>query len=114
LQEKAMSVTEEAVKRPTILAVDDTKENLMVIGQLLQPYYHVRVANSGQRALKAAANPPVPDLILLDVMMPEMDGYEVIIELKANSRTHDIPVIFVTAMDADEDEEHGLALGAVD
>jgi putative two-component system response regulator len=110
-----MSVEEAvAVKRPTILAVDDTKENLMVIGQLLQPYYHVRVANSGQRALKAAANPPIPDLILLDVMMPEMDGYQVIMELKTNLQTHDIPVIFVTAMDADQDEEHGLALGAVD
>lgn len=78
-----MSVEEAvALKRPTILAVDDSKENLMVVGQLLQPYYHVRVANSGQRALKAVASPPRPDLILLDVMMPEMDGYEVIAELR--------------------------------
>jgi len=103
-----------ALKKPIILAVDDTKENLMVIGQLLQPYYHVRVANSGQRALKAVASPPKPDLILLDVMMPEMDGYEVLAELRADPQTHDIPVIFVTAIDTDEDEELGLSLGAVD
>ena len=110
-----MSIDEAVtVKRPTILAVDDTRENLMVIGQLLQPYYHVRVANSGPRALKAVASSPRPDLILLDVMMPEMDGYEVIAELRADPQTHDIPVIFVTAIDTDEDEELGLSLGAVD
>ncbi|MDQ5908083.1 MAG: cyclic di-GMP phosphodiesterase [Pseudomonadota bacterium] len=108
-----MSV-EDAVKRQAILIIDDTRENLTVIGQLLQPYYQVRVANSGRRALKAVVNPPVPALILLDVMMPEMDGYQVIAELQADPRTCDIPVIFVTAMDADEDEERGLALGAVD
>lgn len=110
-----MSIEEAvALKKPTILAVDDSKENLMVVGQLLQPYYHVRVANSGQRALKAVASPPRPDLILLDVMMPEMDGYEVIAELRADPQTRDIPVIFVTAIDVDEDEELGLSLGAVD
>ncbi len=98
----------------TILVVDDTPENLTVLGELLQPKYRVRVANSGKRALQVAATEPRPDLILLDVMMPEMDGYAAIGELRANPATRDIPVIFVTAMDADADEEHGLALGAVD
>jgi putative two-component system response regulator len=98
----------------TILVVDDTRENLEVIGGVLQEHYRVRVANSGRRALKAAASEPRPDLILLDVMMPEMDGYAVIRELQANPATSHIPVIFVTAMDSDHDEEFGLNLGAVD
>ncbi len=98
----------------TILVVDDNKENLNVIGHLLRPLYHVRVANSGIRALEIARANPQPELILLDVMMPELDGYEVLRRLRADPTTHDIPVIFVTAMDADEDEEHGLLLGAVD
>ncbi|MDX9843701.1 MAG: two-component system response regulator [Aquabacterium sp.] len=98
----------------TVLVVDDTKENLTVIGQLLRPYYHVRVANSGLRALQAVAVAPRPDLILLDVMMPEMDGYEVLKTLRANPACQDIPVIFVTALSADTDEELGLSLGAVD
>ncbi len=98
----------------TVLVVDDTKENLNVIGHLLRPYYHVRVANSGARALEIAFATPQPDLILLDVMMPEMDGYQVLMSLRENLATNKIPVIFVTAMDADEDEERGLALGAVD
>jgi putative two-component system response regulator len=98
----------------TVLVVDDTRENLTVLGQLLRPYYHVRVANSGQRALQVADSEPRPDLILLDVMMPEMDGYAVLQSLRQQASTRDIPVIFVTAMDADEDEERGLSLGAVD
>lgn len=69
---------------PTVLLVDDTKENLSVIGQMLRPLYQVRVANSGQRALLALQNPPRPDLILLDVMMPEMSGYQVLEQLRAN------------------------------
>ena len=97
-----------------ILVVDDTRENLTVIGELLQPHYRVRVANSGLRAIKAAQTEPRPDLILLDVMMPGMDGYAVIQALRENAATKNIPVIFVTAMDADEDEERGLSLGAVD
>lgn len=98
----------------TVLVVDDNRENLTVIGELLKPHYRVRVANSGQRALEIAATQPRPDLILLDVMMPLMDGYEVLRHLRANPQTHGIPVIFVTAMNADEDEERGLVLGAVD
>ena len=101
-------------RQPTILIVDDTPENLSVLGELLQPFFRVRAANSGRRALQIAVGDPTPDLILLDVMMPEMDGYQVLAELKAAERTRKIPVIFVTAMDATADEERGLDLGAVD
>ena len=101
-------------KRPVILVVDDTSTNLTIMGELLTPHYRVRVANSGQRALAAARSAPRPALILLDIMMPEMDGYEVLRQLRAEVITRDIPVIFVTAMTADEDEEKGLQMGAVD
>lgn len=103
-----------AASQPTVLIVDDTPENLSVLGELLQPTYRVRAANSGRRALQIAHGKPPPDLILLDVMMPEMDGYEVLTKLRADPATRNIPVIFVTAMDATEDEEHGLNCGAVD
>ena len=103
-----------ASDRATVLVVDDKPENLMVVGDLLRPIYQVRVANSGARALVVANTSPRPDLILLDVMMPDMDGHEVLRRLRADAATADIPVIFVTALNAEEDEEHGLALGAVD
>ena len=98
----------------TILIVDDNRDNLTVIGGLLKSEYHVRVANSGERALQVAVTAPIPDLILLDIMMPGMDGYETLRHLRAMPETRNIPVIFVTAMSADEDEEAGLRLGAVD
>ena len=101
-------------QQQTVLVVDDTPENLTVLGQLLRTDYRVKVAPSGQRALLIAAGDPRPDLILLDVMMPEMDGYEVLERLRADPTTRNIPVIFVTAMDGAEDEERGLKLGAVD
>jgi putative two-component system response regulator len=100
--------------QPTILIVDDTPENLSVLGELLQPNYRVRAANSGRRALQIARSTPHPDLILLDVMMPEMDGYDVLAELRSDPATQHIPVVFVTAMDGTEDEERGLDHGAVD
>ena len=100
--------------KATILVVDDTPDNLAVLGELLQPEYRVLAANNGARALHLALSEPPPDLILLDVMMPGMDGYEVLARLKAEAATRDIPVIFVTAMDAQEDEERGLERGAVD
>lgn len=109
-----METVDSTMDRMTVLVVDDTKENLTVIGQLLRPYYHVRVANSGARALQAVEVAPRPDLILLDVMMPDMDGYEVLKALRQQPVSHDIPVIFVTALAADTDEELGLSLGAVD
>jgi putative two-component system response regulator len=98
----------------TILIVDDTPENITVLGELLLPSYQVRAATSGRDALRIAASEPRPDLILLDVMMPVMDGYEVLDRLREDDLTKDIPVIFVTAMDAMEDEQHGLDIGAVD
>ncbi len=100
--------------KPVILIVDDAPQNLIVIGDLLEPYYHVRVANSGEHALEAVKLVPPPDLILLDIMMPGIDGYEVLRRLHADPSTKTIPVIFVTAMDSTESEEHGLSLGAVD
>lgn len=98
----------------TILIVDDTAQNLTLLGELLRPYYHVRAANSGERALRAVHTAPRPDLILLDVMMPEMDGYEVLRRLREDEATRYLPVIFITAMATNEDEQHGLAQGAVD
>ena len=100
--------------QPTILIVDDNPENLTVLGELLQGRYKVRAANSGPRALQLAALAPTPDLVLLDIMMPGMSGYEVLERLREAPETCDIPVIFTTAMSATEDEQHGLVLGAVD
>ncbi len=100
--------------KPTILIVDDIPHNLAVLGDLLLPFYNVRAANNGARAIEIASTHPSPDLVLLDVMMPDMDGIDVLAKLRANPITTEIPVIFVTAMDATEDEEKGLALGAAD
>lgn len=98
----------------TILVVDDTPENLSIMSDLLRETYRVKVATNGERALRIAGGADLPDLILLDVMMPEMDGYEVCRRLKADERTRDIPVIFLTARTDPKDEHHGLELGAVD
>ncbi|MDP1527196.1 MAG: protein kinase [Rhodocyclaceae bacterium] len=93
--------------------MDDTPQNLSLMSDLLEPHYNVKLAPSGARALKIVAATPL-DLIMLDIMMPEMDGYEVCRQLKENPQTRHIPVIFLTAMDRMEDEEKGLVLGAVD
>jgi putative two-component system response regulator len=98
----------------TLLIVDDAVENLTVLDALLRPYYQIRVATSGEKALRIAVSEPRPDLILLDVMMPGMDGYQVFDYLRANPATRDIPIIFVTAMDSAEAELRGLDAGAVD
>ncbi|QIL43419.1 two-component system response regulator [Acidovorax sp. HDW3] len=98
----------------TVLVVDDTPENLSLMGALLRDHYHVKVANQGEKALKIAQAEAPPDLILLDIMMPGIDGYEVCRQLKARTQTRDIPVIFLTARAEIEDERLGLALGAVD
>ena len=100
--------------RPTVLVVDDTPDNLALISMLLKDVYNVKVAVSGEKALKIAFAAKPPDLILLDIMMPQMDGYEVCRQLKAAAATRDIPVIFVTARADEEDEQIGLELGAVD
>jgi CheY-like chemotaxis protein len=99
--------------RPAILVVDDTPENIDVLRGILGADYAVKVANSGQLALKIAAAQH-PDLILLDVMMPGMDGHEVCRQLKADPLTRTIPVIFITARAETEDEVQGLSLGAAD
>jgi cyclic di-GMP phosphodiesterase len=100
--------------RATVLIVDDSTENLSVLNTLLRPYYQVRAATSGERALRIAEGVLRPDLILLDLMMPAMDGYQVFQHLRADPATYAIPVIFVTAMDSVEAELRGLDLGAVD
>lgn len=99
---------------PTILVVDDLPENLTVLSDLLMTNYQVRIANSGQKALRIINQPTYPDLILLDVMMPDIDGYQVFEKLRADPATRNIPVIFVTAMNSVEAELHALDVGAVD
>ena len=98
----------------TVLVVDDTPANLSLMSSLLKDTYKVRVANCGERALEIAQSDTPPDLILLDIMMPGMDGYEVCRRLKEQESTKDIPIIFITAMADVENESLGLALGAVD
>lgn len=100
--------------KQTILAVDDTPANIDILNGLLSDTYNVKVATNGLVALKIAQSNPAPDLILLDVNMPGMDGYEVCKELKASEVTHDIPVIFVTAEMNEEDITAGFNIGAVD
>jgi putative two-component system response regulator len=100
--------------QPTILVVDDTPSNISVLSEILRGSYRVLAAVKGEQALQIARGNPPPDLILLDVMMPEMSGHEVCQRLKADSSTRKIPVIFVTAMNQVEDEAQGFALGAVD
>ncbi len=102
------------IEKPTILVVDDTPDNLTLMSGLLREQYRVKVSNRGEKALEIASVLPQPDLILLDIMMPEMDGYEVCKQLKANPETAHIPVIFLTAKTETDDEAHGLRLGAAD
>tara|TARA_R110000850_G_scaffold189247_16_gene315170 strand:- start:8938 stop:10005 length:1068 start_codon:yes stop_codon:yes gene_type:complete len=97
-----------------ILVVDDIAQNIEVLAGILRSKYRVRAATSGARALEIAMGDPAPELILLDVMMPDMNGLEVCRRLKAHPRTRDIPVIFVTAMSEIDDETEGFAAGCVD
>jgi putative two-component system response regulator len=100
--------------RHTLLVVDDTPENLTLLFGLLKDNYRVLIANSGERALQLTAADPLPDLVLLDVMMPGIGGLEVCRQLKADPRTARIPVIFLTAMSDMADEQAGFDAGAVD
>ena len=100
--------------KPIILVVDDASANVKILAEALRHEYLIKVAISGAEALAAAQSEPQPDLILLDVMMPEMDGYEVLRRLKENPATSRIPVIFVTAKTSESDEETGFRLGGVD
>lgn len=100
--------------RATLLLVDDTPDNLTILSEILEPHYRVRAASSGERALQIVQHSPTPDLVLLDVMMPDMDGHQVFARLRESNKTRHVPVIFVSAMNADEDEIKGLEEGAVD
>ena len=101
-------------ERLTVLVVDDTPENIDLLNGILRDRYLVKAATNGERALKIVEGGPLPDIILLDVMMPGMSGHDVCRQLKSDPATAEIPVIFVTAKADAEDELEGLALGAVD
>ena len=100
-------------KLPTVLIVDDTPDNITLLSSLLKDKYNTKVANSGATALQIVAAAPV-DLILLDIMMPDMDGFETCRRLKADPRSSAIPVVFLTAKSQAEDEAMGRSVGAVD
>jgi response regulator RpfG family c-di-GMP phosphodiesterase len=110
----AMSTEQDFYQPPTVLVVDDTPDNLMLMTDLLKDKYRVKAANSGEKALRILQGDSLPDLILLDIMMPGLSGHQVAEQLKQDPRTRDIPIIFLTAMTSTEDEIHGLELGAVD
>jgi putative two-component system response regulator len=101
-------------ERETILVVDDTPENLAFMSGLLKDFYRVKVANNGEKALTIVQAENPPDLVLLDIMMPGLDGYEVCRRMKSNRQTAQIPIIFLTAKSEIEDERKGLELGAAD
>ncbi len=106
--------TATATAKPTILVIDDSPDSLTLMSGLLKDTYRVKVATHGETGLKVALSAQPPDLILLDIMMPDVDGYEVCRQLKANPMSQGIPVIFLTAKSDTEDEQRGLSLGAVD
>ncbi|KMN34968.1 chemotaxis protein CheY [Chromobacterium sp. LK1] len=101
-------------RRQTVLIVDDTPESLTLLYSLLKDQYRTQIANSGERALELLADGELPDLLLLDVMMPGMGGFETCRRVKADPRTARIPVIFLTAMGENENEQAGFDAGAVD
>jgi len=105
---------ETPANRQTILIVDDVPANIKVLGEALKMEYHIAVATNGEKALQIAASLKPPDLILMDIIMPGMDGYEACKKLKQGEQTRNIPIVFITAKDQEEDETHGLELGAVD
>lgn len=100
--------------KPRVLIVDDTPESINILLNALKDEFSVIAANNGQKAIERASKDPIPDIILLDVMMSEMDGYEVCKTLKSHNETKNIPIIFVTALGESKDELKGLQLGAVD
>ena len=100
--------------RNTVLVVDDSPDGLQILNEVLKRDYDVRLARGGEQALQAAVQKPQPDAILLDIMMPGIDGYEVCKRLKANAATKDIPVIFLTAKNDIEDAQRGFDLGGAD
>jgi PleD family two-component response regulator len=109
-----MAETNDQPGKQVILTVDDSPDSIALISELLKESYQVKVATNGKDALHIAFSPDPPDLILLDIMMPGMDGYEVCRQLKSDPQTSDIPVIFLTSKTDIENEEEGFNLGAVD
>jgi phosphoserine phosphatase RsbU/P len=101
-------------EKKTVLLVDDAPANIQIVNSILKDIYKIRIATSGAKALELVKVSPPPDLVLLDVMMPEMDGYEVCARLKLDPETRDIPVIFLTGQTEVEDETKGFDVGAVD
>jgi len=101
-------------EKKTVLVVDDAPANIRVVNEILHGTYKIRIATDGAKALELAAGTPGPDLILLDVVMPGMNGYEVCSHLKADPATRDIPVIFLTGQTEITDETKGFETGAVD
>lgn len=109
-----MNSSAAATAKPTILVVDDTPENLQLMRGLLRDLYRVRLGTRGEDGVALARQEPQPDLILLDIMMEGIDGYETCRRLKADARTQGIPVIFLTAMGEERDQEEGFRCGCVD
>lgn len=109
-----MGIEQDAYPAATVLVVDDTPDNLMLMTDLLRDRYRVKAANSGETALRVLQNDPLPDLILLDIMMPGLSGHEVARQMQQDPRTRDIPIIFLTALASMENQIQGLELGAVD
>jgi phosphoserine phosphatase RsbU/P len=103
-----------SAEKKVVLLVDDTPENIQIVNAILKDHYRVRIATNGAKALDLVRTGPNPDLILLDVMMPEMDGFEVCMRLKLDPATRDIPVVFLTGMTEVEDETRGFEVGGVD
>jgi len=103
-----------AADKARILIIDDDRNSISILNEILKNDYHIKVAMDGKTAIQRARNSPRPELILLDIQMPEMDGFEVLSALKKDPICCEIPVIFLTAMASEEDEIHGLELGAVD
>jgi phosphoserine phosphatase RsbU/P len=101
-------------EKKTVLVVDDAPSNIQVVNSILKDTYKIRIATNGAKALELVGVDPPPDLILLDIVMPGMDGYEVCTRLKSSPGTRDIPVIFLTGQTETEDETRGFEVGAVD
>ena len=107
-------ITSVPVDKPTLLIIDDSSENLQILNALLKDDYRLKLAKSGLKGIEIAQQLPQPDLILLDVIMPEMDGFEVCRQLKSNDATATIPVIFLTALTDVADETKGFQIGGAD
>ena len=114
VEQDILDVDTHTLDKPTVLVIDDAPDNLMLMQSVLKKHYKIKGATNGEKGLRIATGESPPDLILLDIMMPGIDGYEVCRRLKADLVTRDIPVIFLTAKSEERDEEKGFALGAVD